>query len=85
LRMRNLTLGYDLTGVFKNAKLTRWRIYASSQNLFTITNYNGLDPEIQANTNDTKGYDVSSDLAVGIDWGTVPAPRTFLIGMNLNF
>ena len=85
MRMRNLTLGYDLTGVIKNAKMTRWRVYVSSQNLFTVTNYHGLDPEIQANTNDTKGYDVSSDLAVGIDWGTVPAPRTFLVGMNLNF
>jgi TonB-dependent starch-binding outer membrane protein SusC len=85
LKMRNLTLGYDLTKVIKNAKLSYWRVYVSSQNLFTITKYHGLDPEIQANTNDTKGYDIPSDLAVGIDWGTVPAPRTFLIGMNLNF
>ena len=85
LRMRNLTLGYDLTSLIKNGKITRWRMYVSAQNLLTITKYNGLDPEIQANTNDTRGYDVSSDLAVGIDWGTVPAPRIFLIGMNLNF
>jgi len=84
-RMRNLTLGYDLTHVIKNGKLSFWRVYVSSQNLFTITKYHGLDPEIQANTNDTKGYDIPSDLAVGIDWGTVPAARTFLIGMNLNF
>ncbi len=85
LKMRNLTLGYDLTKAIRNSKLSYWRIYVSSQNLFTITKYHGLDPEIQANTNDTKGYNVSSDLAVGIDWGTVPAPRTFLVGMNLNF
>jgi hypothetical protein len=85
MRMRNLTLGYDLTKAVKTNKIAYWRIYVSSQNLFTITKYHGLDPEIQANTNDTHGYGVSSDLAVGIDWGTVPAPRTFLVGMNLNF
>ena len=85
MRMRNLTLGYDLTKAIKTNKISFWRIYVSSQNLFTITKYNGLDPEIQANTNDTQGYGVTSDLAVGIDWGTVPAPRTFLVGMNLNF
>lgn len=80
-----MTLGYDLTGLIKTNKIQSWRIYVSAQNLLTITDYSGLDPEIQANTNDTRGYDVSSDLAVGIDWGTVPAPRTFLVGMNLNF
>jgi len=85
LRMRNITVGYNLTSAIKKLKLSQWRVYVSAQNLLTITNYHGLDPEIQANTNDTKGYDVSSDLAVGIDWGTVPAPRTFLVGMNLNF
>jgi TonB-dependent starch-binding outer membrane protein SusC len=85
MRIRNVTLGYDLTGVFKSKNIRAWRLYVSAQNLLTITKYSGLDPEIQANTNDTRGYDVSSDLAVGIDWGTVPAPRTFLVGMNLSF
>jgi hypothetical protein len=84
-RLRNITLGYDLSGLVKSGAVTNWRIYLSAQNLLTITDYSGLDPEIQANSNDTRGYDVSSDLAVGIDWGTVPAPRIFLIGMNLNF
>jgi hypothetical protein len=85
MRIRNVTLGYDLTGIFKSKNIRAWRLYASAQNLLTVTKYSGLDPEIQANTNDTRGYDVSSDLAVGIDWGTVPAPRTFLVGMNLSF
>ena len=85
LRLRNLTLGYDLSPIIKSGSIKSWRIYVSGQNLLTITDYSGLDPEIQANSNDTRGYDVSSDLAVGIDWGTVPAPRILLIGMNLNF
>lgn len=85
MRLRNLTLGYNLSGLIKVGTIKSWRIYVSAQNLLTITKYSGLDPEIQANTNDTQGYNVSSDLAIGIDWGTVPAPRVFLIGMNLNF
>lgn len=85
MRIKNLTLGYDLTNIVKIKGISSWRLYVSAQNLLTVTNYSGLDPEIQANTNDTRGYNVSSDLAVGIDWGTVPAPRVFLFGMNLNF
>ncbi len=85
LRLRNITLGYNLKGLIKTDKIKEFRIYVSAQNLITATKYSGLDPEIQANTNDTRGFDVSSDLAVGIDWGTVPAPRIFLFGMNLNF
>ncbi|HUR31228.1 MAG TPA: hypothetical protein VMZ69_07330, partial [Saprospiraceae bacterium] len=85
LRIRNLTLGYNLSGLIKNSTIKTWRVYVSAQNLLTVTKYSGLDPEIQANAHDTRGYDVSSDLAVGIDWGTVPAPRIFLVGMNLNF
>ncbi|HQU55615.1 MAG TPA: hypothetical protein PK643_21435, partial [Saprospiraceae bacterium] len=61
------------------------RIYTTVQNAFTFTKYPGLDPEIQANSNDTNGFGVSSDLAVGIDWGTVPAPRIFMVGIDLDF
>jgi TonB-dependent starch-binding outer membrane protein SusC len=85
MRVRNVTIGYDLKGILKSQSISSWRVYISAQNLFTFTKYSGLDPEIQANTNDTRGYDVSSDLAVGIDWGTVPAPRVFLLGTNLKF
>lgn len=85
MRIRNLTIGYDLTSLIRGNTIKGWRVYFSAQNLLTLTSYSGLDPEIQANTNDTRGYNVSSDLAVGIDWGTVPAPRIFLAGMNINF
>ncbi len=84
-RMRNITLGYDFGALLNSQALTGLRAYVSVQNAFTITKYSGLDPEIQANTNDTQGFNVSSDLAVGIDWGTVPAPRTVIFGLNLNF
>lgn len=85
LRIRNINVGYNLKDVFPNDAIQDFRFYLTVQNAFTFTSYSGLDPEIQANSNDTRGLGISSDLAVGIDWGTVPAPRTFIAGFQLKF
>jgi TonB-linked SusC/RagA family outer membrane protein len=85
LKMRNFTLGYNFKPMIKSNKINTLRMYVTGQNLFTWTRYPGLDPEIQANNNDTSGVGISSDFAVGIDWGTVPAPRTIIFGINLTF
>lgn len=86
LRVRNISLGYDFQHLMKRWKgIGGFRAYITAQNAITITKYPGLDPEIQANANDTRGLGLSSDLAVGIDWGTVPAPRTFIAGIKLDF
>lgn len=84
-RIRNITLGYELKDLLKIKQIASARIYITVQNAFTWTSYPGLDPEIQANANDTRGLGLSSDLAVGVDWGTVPAPRTQIIGFKINF
>lgn len=84
-RIRNITLGYNLKDALKWKVIEGLRIYVTAQNALTFTKYSGLDPEIQANANDTRGLGISSDLAVGIDWGTVPAPRTFIVGLKLDF
>jgi TonB-linked SusC/RagA family outer membrane protein len=84
-RIRNITLGYNLKNKAWMGDIALIRVYATLQNFFTFTKYSGLDPEIQANTNDTRGFNVSSDLAVGIDWGTVPAPRMMLAGLRIEF
>ena len=83
--MRNLTLGYNFKHLIRRDAIGSLRAYTTVQNAFTFTKYPGLDPEIQANTNDTRGLGLSSDLAVGIDWGTVPAPRTFIFGVQMSF
>ena len=85
LRVRNITLGCDLNRWLRWRDISLLRLYAGAQNALTFTKYPGLDPEIQANANDTRGLGLSSDLSVGIDWGTVPAPRTWIIGMQLTF
>ncbi len=85
MRVRNITLGYNFKHLIPYDAISGLRVYFSIQNAFTFTKYPGLDPEIQANTNDTRGVGVASDLAVGIDWGTVPAPRSFILGLKLDF
>jgi TonB-linked SusC/RagA family outer membrane protein len=85
MRVRNISVGYNLKNLLNVNQITSCRIYLTVQNAFTFTRYPGLDPEIQANANDTRGLGLSSDLAVGIDWGTVPAPRTFIGGIRIEF
>jgi hypothetical protein len=82
-RLRNLTAGYtfNFKGKAEGGKL---RVYLSAQNLFTITKYPGLDPEMYDSDNLQEENVKNADLAAGIDWGTYPIPRIFTIGINLN-
>jgi len=59
--------------------LKQARLYFSAQNLFTITKYSGMDPEIGSNAGTTDTW------SSGIDIGQYPSPRTYLIGVNLKF
>lgn len=69
-RLKNLELGYSFGSLVKKTNvLKNMRVYVSGQNLLTLTNYKGLDPE-------------STDL---IDMGTYPSSRTFLFGVNVTF
>ena len=65
-KIDNITLGYSLPNVFKDASL---RIYGSMQNVLTVTDYEGLYPEITG----------------GIDNNFYPRPRTFVLGVNIDF
>ncbi len=85
MRIRNITLGYNFKNLLKWNGITSLRLYVTAQNAMTWTKYPGLDPEIQANANDTRGLGISSDLSVGIDWGTVPSPRTWIAGVQVGF
>jgi TonB-dependent starch-binding outer membrane protein SusC len=67
LRMDNLTFGYDAGSILRNKATLR--INASVQNVFVVTKYTGLDPEI--------GW--------GVDNNFYPRPRIFTLGFNLNF
>ncbi|HEX9601279.1 MAG TPA: TonB-dependent receptor [Mariniflexile sp.] len=78
LRLQNITLGYTLpTDVLSQIKLSKLRVYATAQNLFTITNYSGYDPEIGSYNQDA--------LITGVDNGRYPTPRLISIGCNIEF
>ncbi|MEQ9050633.1 MAG: TonB-dependent receptor [Marinoscillum sp.] len=65
LKMRTLRLGYNFTPkIFEGFNVN---LYAEVQNVFTITNYSGIDPEVPG----------------GFDNGVYPLPRTFILGLNL--
>ncbi len=77
VKVSNITLGYDFKKLFKQLPLQQARVYVTAQNLFTITGYSGMDPEI--------GYGDGNSWVSGIDMGFYPTPRTFLFGINLKF
>lgn len=74
LRLATLTLGYNF-GKIGNY-INNLRLYATCNNVFTITGYKGLDPEVYL-----------GGLTPGMDWRntTYPRTRTFMVGVNVNF
>jgi TonB-linked SusC/RagA family outer membrane protein len=79
LRLRNIELGFTLPQSFLNKlHLTESRIFVSGQNLFTITNYSGLDPDVVGN-----GENIN--LQPGVDFGIYPSSRIFSVGLNIGF
>lgn len=68
LKMDNISLGYTFDKIFNDSQSAR--IAFTVQNVFTITDYDGLDPEISGS---------------GVDHNIYPRPRVFMLGLNLNF
>ena len=61
-------------------KVTKLRVYVSIQNVFTITKYSGLDPELGATSTSSTSQ---QQLNMGVDYGNYPVARTILGGINL--
>lgn len=82
LRAKNVTLGYTFgtTGLTK-VGITRVRAYLQAANLFTVTKYSGIDPEISVNS--TNGQNSATDF--GIDEGAYANPRQYLLGLQITF
>lgn len=82
LRLNTMTLGYTLPKVWLDkAGIGNCRVYGTVYNLFTITGYSGLDPEVSSNSN----LNHSVYPTPGLDWGTYPRARSFVVGVNLSF
>jgi TonB-dependent starch-binding outer membrane protein SusC len=85
LRAKQMQLGYTVpTSTLSRYGIDRFRIYVQAANLFTITNYNGVDPELQSFPNFNAGT-VDNTSGFGIDAGNYPHTPLFLVGVNLNF
>lgn len=70
-KLKNLTFGYTLPENWTNrAKVKALRLYVSFDNLCTITNYSGLDPEVGLS---------------GLDYGVYPSARTYMFGVSVKF
>ena len=86
-RLRNLSLGYTLpSAILKIAGIERFRLYVQAQNVFTITKYTGLDPEITTSDVGTGSYKRAfTDTNIGVDKGNFPTPRIITVGVNVVF
>ncbi|MFI1744574.1 SusC/RagA family TonB-linked outer membrane protein [Thalassobellus sediminis] len=75
-RLKNLTIGYTLPkNIFGEELFSKFRVYVSGQNLITFTDYSGLDPEVGNGSN----------FEFGIDRGSYPQPKTYLVGLQVSF
>ncbi|HEU4608412.1 MAG TPA: SusC/RagA family TonB-linked outer membrane protein, partial [Chitinophagaceae bacterium] len=80
LKIRSLSVNYDLGSLLKSKKVIRGlSVTATGTNLFTWTNYKGMDPEVSA-AGGTGGSG-----STGIDYLGVPAVASFTFGVNLTF
>jgi len=76
LRLQNVTLGYTLPAtLLERWRLERVRVFASANNLFTISGYTGLDPAVGGN----------ADTTFGVDVGNYPVTTGYTFGLNLSF
>lgn len=82
-KLQNITIGYDFARQFKTP-FQQLRLYVQAQNLFTITKYTGVDPEIGSNGG--INYNGSSANWIrGVDTGLYPSARTFVVGVTVKF
>ena len=76
-RLKNITVGYTLNGTAFDKYFSKLRMYVSAQNLITITNYSGLDPEVARADGNAN--------SAGIDLGRYPQPKSVIFGLDVTF
>ncbi|MDD3010201.1 MAG: TonB-dependent receptor [Bacteroidales bacterium] len=81
MRIKNISLGYTFDfSTTRQKGLNSLHVFLSAQNLLTLSNYPGLDPEMQTSNNAAS----EGDLAAGIDWGTYPSAMIINLGINIS-
>ena len=78
LRLNTLTLGYTFpSSLIEKLGISRLRLYGTATNVFILTNYSGLDPEVSTRR--------QTPLTPGVDYSPYPRNRQFVFGLNVNF
>lgn len=80
VRLQSLSIGYNFP-LSEDSALDSFRLSLSGQNVFLITDYSGLDPEVSSDT----GAFSNGIPSAGIDYTSFPRPRTFSLGVNATF
>ena len=80
LRLKDITLGYNLPEKYTAFAHARVRLFLSGQNLLTFTKYQGYDPEASRN-----GDNETDELQLGVDLGAYPTAKSFLVGASITF
>ncbi|MDR2917342.1 MAG: SusC/RagA family protein, partial [Tannerella sp.] len=78
-RFSNITIGYDFKHLWRKMPLQQARFYITGQNVLTLTNYSGFDPEVGYSGNNNYSW------SQGVDLGFYPSPVSFLFGISLKY
>ena len=81
LRLQNLTVGYSLPSKWlKKVKIEKFRIYFTGSNLFCLTGYSGMDPDVNTGSGGVDGFPTPN-----YDYNAYPKTRTYTFGLNVTF
>ncbi len=82
IRLKNVALGYNLpTSTLERLRINKLRIYVSAQNILTITDYEGYDPEVNYQSNNAR----DGNRNIGLDYGSYPNAKSYTVGLNIGF
>jgi len=88
VRLKSLSLSYLVKSALLDRQGIKVRLFASTQNLFTITKYKGYYPEVSAFSGSSQNggsLGAPTSTAPGIDYGTYPQTKTYIAGLNVSF
>ncbi|REE00088.1 TonB-linked SusC/RagA family outer membrane protein [Marinoscillum furvescens DSM 4134] len=82
VRLKSVALGYKFpASVVERMKLRSFRVYVSGQNLWTATNYTGVDPEVSFRSSGKE----ASNRNLGLDFASYPMAKSFTVGVSVGF
>jgi TonB-linked SusC/RagA family outer membrane protein len=86
LRLQNIQIGYNIAAeVLEKVGVSKLRVYTSINNLFTITDYSGYDPSQISGLDQNRDDGNDGTIGSGIDGGSYPSAKQFILGLNIEF